>query len=74
VRRALRPGREVPDQDVRVRVAGEQRELDEESRAALHTAAEPPDHGRMTFAMSGRTWNSRNAPRKMVAAETVTPR
>src|SRR5579859_2209404 len=33
----------------------------------VHTAAEPPNHGRISFAMSGCTWNSRNALSRMVA-------
>jgi hypothetical protein len=35
---------------------------------ALHTAAEPPNHGRIILAMSGCTWNNRKALRKMVTA------
>jgi hypothetical protein len=36
--------------------------------AALHTAAEPPNHGKIILAMSGCTWNKRKALRKIVAA------
>jgi hypothetical protein len=34
----------------------------------VHTAAEPPNHGRICLAMIGCTRNSRNDERKMVAA------
>jgi hypothetical protein len=34
----------------------------------VHTAAEPPNHGRICLAMIGCTRNSRNDDRKMVAA------
>jgi hypothetical protein len=34
----------------------------------VHTAALPPYHGRMNFAISGWTWNSRKAPVKIVSA------
>jgi hypothetical protein len=34
----------------------------------VHTAAEPPNQGRMIFAMIGWTSNNRNADRKIVAA------
>ena len=35
----------------------------------VHTAAEPPNHGRICLAMSGWTWKSRNALRKIVSAK-----
>jgi hypothetical protein len=34
----------------------------------VHTAADPPNHGRISFAISGCTWNKRNALSSMVAA------
>ena len=34
----------------------------------VHTAAEPPNHGRMSFAMRGCTWNNRKALTKIVVA------
>jgi hypothetical protein len=34
----------------------------------VHTAALPPNHGRMTRAMSGCTRNSKNDYKKIVAA------
>jgi hypothetical protein len=34
----------------------------------VHTAAVPPNHGRIILAMSGCTWNSRKALRKIVTA------
>jgi hypothetical protein len=34
----------------------------------VHTAAEPPNHGRICLAMIGCTRNSRNDERKIVAA------
>jgi hypothetical protein len=34
----------------------------------VQTAADPPNHGKMIFAMMSWTWNSRNALRKIVAA------
>ena len=34
----------------------------------LHTAAPPPNHGRMIFAIIGCTWKSRKALTKMVRA------
>jgi hypothetical protein len=34
----------------------------------VHTAAEPPNQGRIILAMIGCTWNSRNAERRMVTA------
>jgi hypothetical protein len=34
----------------------------------VHTAADPPNHGRIILAMIGWTWKSRNAERKIVAA------
>jgi hypothetical protein len=34
----------------------------------VHTAGDPPNHGRMKRAISGCTWNSRKALRKIVAA------
>jgi hypothetical protein len=37
-------------------------------RQVVHTDADPPNHGRMTLAMRGCTWKSRNALRKMVTA------
>src|ERR1700681_2924680 len=36
----------------------------------VQTAADPPNHGRMSLAMSGCTWKSRNALRRMVAAKS----
>ena len=38
------------------------------SRQVLHTAAEPPNHGRMILPIIGCTSNSRNALRKIVQA------
>jgi hypothetical protein len=35
---------------------------------AVQTAAEPPNHGKISLAMISCTWNSRNALRKIVAA------
>src|SRR6185436_1001850 len=37
----------------------------------VHTAALPPNHGRMRRAISGCTRNSRNDERKMVAAYSI---
>src|SRR6267378_2909896 len=37
----------------------------------VHTAAVPPDPGRMTFAISGCTWKSRKALRKIVTAYRI---
>ena len=34
----------------------------------VHTAADPPNHGRICFAMMGWTRNSRNALVEMVSA------
>ena len=39
------------------------------SMHAVHTAADPPNHGRISLAMSGCTWNSRNALSRMQAAK-----
>ena len=35
----------------------------------VHTAGDPPNHGRMNRAISGCTWNSRKALRKIVVAK-----
>ena len=35
----------------------------------VHTAAEPPNQGTISLAMSGWTWNSRKALRRMVTAK-----
>jgi hypothetical protein len=40
----------------------------------VHTAALPPNQGRMTLAMSGCTWKSRKALRKIVAAYRIMKR
>jgi hypothetical protein len=34
----------------------------------VQTPGPPPNHGKMYFPMSGCTWNSRNAPVKIVNA------
>jgi hypothetical protein len=39
--------------------------------AALHTAADPPNHGKMILAIRGCTWKSRKALRKIVVAERI---
>lgn len=39
----------------------------------VHTAADPPNHGRINFAIKGWTWNSRNALVKMVSAKRAMP-
>ena len=36
-----------------------------------HTAADPPNHGRICLAMIGCTRNSRKAPRKMAPAYRI---
>ena len=36
------------------------------SMAVIQTAADPPNHGRIIFAIIGWTWKSRKALRKMV--------
>src|SRR5580658_3034227 len=36
----------------------------------VQTAADPPNQGRMSLAMSGCTWKSRNALRRIVAAKS----
>jgi hypothetical protein len=38
------------------------------TRQVVHTAAEPPNHGRICLAMIGWTRNSRNEERKIVPA------
>jgi hypothetical protein len=35
---------------------------------AVQTAAEPPNHGKISLAMISWTWNRRNALRNIVAA------
>jgi hypothetical protein len=47
-------------EEVRVSVTREQQ--------VVHTFADPPNHGRICFAVTGWTRNSRNADRKIVAA------
>jgi hypothetical protein len=34
----------------------------------IHTAVDPPNHGRIILAIMGWSWKSKKAPRKMVAA------
>ena len=36
----------------------------------VHTAADPPNHGRISFAISGWTWKSRKALSRIVAAKS----
>jgi hypothetical protein len=43
------------------------------TRHVVHTPAEPPNHGRICFAMIGWTRNSRNDDRKIVAAYGSVP-
>jgi hypothetical protein len=38
---------------------------------AVQTTADPPNQGRIIFAIIGSTWNNRNAPRKMAIPEMV---
>ncbi len=40
---------------------------------AVQTTADPPNQGKIIFAIMGSTWNSKNAPRKMVRPEIVRP-
>jgi len=41
----------------------------------VHTAGEPPNHGKMNFPISGWTWKSKNALMNTVTAyENASPR
>ncbi len=64
----LRARPQVARDPVGVGVADQQRHL-EEHHADRHTAADPPNHGRICLAIKGRTRNSRKALTKIVQAK-----
>ena len=60
----------LPVQPVRISVTASSA-IWKNSMQLVHTAAEPPNHGRISFAISGCTWNSRNALSRIVAAKST---